>query len=528
MAYANLSEAVKSSAFETLSPEAKQHVFDTYSAKDEAYQALSPEAKAHVQQTYLGKAAEPVGEKTPAGAQPSPGMTPVTETGGGAALMAPTSRRRDVPVSEQIFGHDPQKMKLSSMGDYAKTIGTSAAIGGGIGLGAGLLSGPGALATGAAGVVLGAAGGLAEQVAKDLGYGKGVQVLAGAAAGSKLPTDAISTAYKSVLGSSVENFIAKKMAYKVGASTGIPGAGYAAQGMVGRAKEFITGGAKVDAEAGAKAFGQMEHINPATGEVTPITSTALHGEAGQMVNQRKVTEELAAAHPDAVVPGKPVSHGLYEQAKQSYDAIGKHGVNFLDSSEFRALTEGIPAQETKFGDLFRNAKGQPVVGQDVVENLKNATSKMSYQDAEKVREAFNKYLVSTTGKPSEKLAREAYTNEALAEAKDALPGLFEKGSKGASEIKAQLWNLSKVPEGMKQFNQEMQAYLTNATVKDAKAMWHEIGPEVQKRFNIPPEKYDIITEIMNGAQTPKELSQVRRLLMKLTIPVVAGPSQEQQ
>ena len=59
MAYANLSEAVKSSAFETLSPEAKQHVFDTYSAKDEAYQGLSAEAKAHVQETYLGN----VGEK---------------------------------------------------------------------------------------------------------------------------------------------------------------------------------------------------------------------------------------------------------------------------------------------------------------------------------------------------------------------------------------------------------------------------------------------------------------------------------
>ena len=525
MAYANLSEAVKSSAFETLSPEAKQVVFDKYSKDDIAYNGLSAEAKLHVQETYVGKTPEPVGEATPAGTQPSVGITPVTETGGGAALMAPTSRRKNIPVAEQTFGHDPQAMKLSSMGEYAKTIGTSAAVGGGIGLGFGFLSGPGALATGAAGIALGAAGGLAEQVAKDLGYGKGTQVLAGMAAGAKLPTEAISTGYKAVLGSSVENFIAKKLAYKVGQSTGIPGAGYAAQGMVGKAKQALFP-TKVDSEAAGKVFGQMDHINPITGEITPVTAEAAAGKVGQTVNMSKATEELSVAHPDAVVPGKPVSHGLYEQAKQSYDSIAKQGQTFLDSSEFRTLTKGIPAEETKFGDLFVNAKGQSVTGQDVIENLKNATTKMSWQDAEKVREAFNKYLVSTTGKATEKTAREAFTKESIATAKDSLPGLFSTNN--GKELKNQLWNLSKVPLGMKAFNQELLAYLEKAPVKDAQRLWNDVGPELQKRFGISAEKYATMTDIMNGAQTPKELSQVRRLLMKLTIPVVAGPDEEQQ
>ena len=151
---------------------------------------------------------------------------------------------------------------------------------------------------------------------------------------------------------------------------------------------------------------------------------------------------------------------------------------------------------------------------------------MSWQDAEKVRTAFNEYLTSTTGKASEKMARDAYSKEALAIAKDELPGLFEKGAGGAKEIKAHLWNLSKVPEGMKQFNQEMLSYLNNATVKDAKAMWHEIGPEVQKRFNIPAEKYDAMTSVMNTAEAAKQINQFRRLLMKTSIPVVAAPSDE--
>ena len=525
MGYANLSEAVKSSAFETLSPEAKQHVFDTYSAKDEAYQGLSAEAKAHVQETYLGKTPEPTGEATPAGTQPSVGMTPVTDTGGGAALMAPKSRRKDVPVSEQTFGQDPSKVNKVKLDEYKNNIIKSAGIGAAIGTGIGAFTGPGALATGTAGLVLGAASGLAETVAKDLGYGKGTQVLAGIAAGAKLPTDVISTGYKSILGSSVENFIAKKMAYKAGQATGVPGAGYAAQNMLGKAKQALFP-TKVDTEAAGKAFGQMDHINPVTGEITPVTAEAAAGKVGQTVNQSKVAEELSAAHPDAVVPGKPVSHGLYEQAKQSYDGIAKQGQTFLDSSEFRTLTEGIPAQETKFAELFQNAKGQAVTGQDVIENLKNATTKMSWQEAEKVREAFNKYLVSTTGKATEKTAREAFTKESIATAKDSLPGLFATNS--GKEIKNQLWNLSKVPDGMKAFNQELLAYLDKAPVKDAQRLWSDVGPELQKRFNISAEKYATMTDIMNGAQTPKELSQVRRLLMKLTIPVVAGPDQEQQ
>ena len=520
MGYANLSEAVKSSAFETLSPEAKQHVFDTYSAKDEAYQSLSPEAKAHVQQTYLGKAPEPVGEKTPAGTQPSPGMTPVTETGGGAALMAPTSRRRDVPVAEQTFGQDPSKMNKVPTQEYKENVLKSAGIGAAVGAGIGAFTGPGALATGAAGLVLGAASGLAETVAKDLGYGKGVQVLAGTAAGAKLPTDAISNGYKAILGSSVENFIAKKLAFKAGAATGLPGGGYAAQNMVGRAKEALFP-ARVDSEAAQKAFGQMEHINPATGEVTPVIAEAAAGKSGQTVNLTKATEELAAAHPDAVVPGKTVSHGLYEQAKQSYDKVNKAGQSFLESPEFKALTGGNPAQETKFGSLFVNEKGQALVGQDVIENLKNASTKMSYQDAEKVREAFNKFIPGGT----EKIARQAFEKESIAIAKDSLPGSF--AANNGKEIKAQLWNLSKVPDGMKAFNQELLAYLEKAPVKDAQKLWNDVGPELQKRFGISPEKYATMTDIMNGAQTPKELSQVRRLLMKVTIPTVATPDQQQ-
>lgn len=56
MAYNSLSEALRSPNFAGLSSEAKQYVFDKYSASDEAYNAMSEDAKTYVKEKYLGTA----------------------------------------------------------------------------------------------------------------------------------------------------------------------------------------------------------------------------------------------------------------------------------------------------------------------------------------------------------------------------------------------------------------------------------------------------------------------------------------
>lgn len=67
MAFNSLSEALRSPDFSGLSSEAKQYVFDKYSANDTAFNSLSEDAKAHVKEKYLGsvtKAEPKIGRKT--------------------------------------------------------------------------------------------------------------------------------------------------------------------------------------------------------------------------------------------------------------------------------------------------------------------------------------------------------------------------------------------------------------------------------------------------------------------------------
>jgi len=538
MGFDTLADVVKSTVFENLSPEAKQLAFDKYSAKDQSFQSLSPEAQQLAREKYVGVAE---GGKTPAGTQRSEGMTPVTETEGGAALMAPTSRRKEVPVAEQTFGQDPARVGSVKASEYVKNIAEGAGAGAVVGGAIGAFTGPGMIATGFTGAVLGAASGLAESVAKDLGYGKGTQLLAGTVAGFGTPAGT-SQQLKGLLGNTVESFIAKQVAGKLAYSaTGIPGSGVATKGLIGKAGQFIKESRGVDTKAAQKALGEVEQINPVTGEVEKVLVEPKTAGVAQTTNRDAAAQELADLHPDVAVTGdKPISHSLYENAKQAYDTVGfpkrggLGGDNFLSSPQFKDLAEGIPAQETKFGQLFQNEKGQALVGEDVINNLNNATAKMSYKDAEKVKKAFNEYLIEQgqfkviNGKKVgvEEVARKAYEKEAIAKAQDMLPGML-LGNDGKA-INDQLWNLSKVPNGNKVFKEELLHYLDNTNVKNAKMLWNDIGPNVKKRFNMSDKQYTDFTDVINGAQTAKELSNARRILMRVTVPIVSAPSQEEE
>ena len=168
MAYASLSEAVKSSAFETLSPEAKQVVFDKYSKDDSAYNGLSTEAKQHVQDTYLGKKEAP----------------------------KPVEKPMYDKATEVAFGEGP----AAHMGtlERVKRIGEAGAITAGVGGAVGWLGGPAGAATGAAvGFTAGALGEVYEQATSNLGGGRLLQVVGGLVASA--PAEAVSKAIPSMI-----------------------------------------------------------------------------------------------------------------------------------------------------------------------------------------------------------------------------------------------------------------------------------------------------------------------------------------
>ena len=126
--------------------------------------------------SHLGKS-EPKTEVTVEGApadipkadyKSATGLTTPQVTEGGAAFLAPTSLRKEVPVAKQTFGFDPSRINKVPLSEYGSNIARGAATGGAIGGVIGGLTGPGALATATGGAIMGAASGLAESVAKDL------------------------------------------------------------------------------------------------------------------------------------------------------------------------------------------------------------------------------------------------------------------------------------------------------------------------------------------------------------------------
>ena len=187
MAERTLSEVLKDPKFQTLSPEAKAHVFDKYSASDKAYNALSDDAKNHVQEKYLGTA--PKGEVT----------TPTTLTPDPERMSPERASGKNVQSAsvdgtlEMFFGKGPQAGM--DLGTRIERIGEAGlggmAIGGGTGAVLGLIGGPGAPVTVPAGTAVGATiggfggvlGEIGEQIAAEYGAGRGTQLLTGLVAG---------------------------------------------------------------------------------------------------------------------------------------------------------------------------------------------------------------------------------------------------------------------------------------------------------------------------------------------------------
>ena len=233
MAYANLSEAVKSSAFETLSPEAKQHVFDTYSAKDEAYQGLSAEAKAHVQETYLGKAPEPTEEK---------GMV-------GKTVDYLTENR----PSEHL---DISKIALEAGKSGLIPLAVGA-------MGAPLTGGTSMLAGGAAAIPFAVAGG-AEEIARQMGTSRLTQFATGVTGGGLAEAATTGIANATIqAGKTLQGILTGNTSKLF-------------QGLKGFAKESEEAVAKRAATAQAKTFGTPEK---------DFTSGTITGEAAAKTQQ---------------------------------------------------------------------------------------------------------------------------------------------------------------------------------------------------------------------------------------------------
>jgi len=449
---------------------------------------------------HLGKS-EPKAEVSVEGApaeipktdyKPAVGLTTPEVTEGGAALLAPTSKRKQVPIEKETFGFDPSRMGKVSGSEYLQNIRRGALTGGAIGGVVGGFTGPGVLATAGGGAVMGGLSGLAESVAKDLGYGPGTQALAGLAAGMPAPVK------------STTDFLAKsKLAQKAFdmaenvAYTMIPGVA----GKLAKVSKFIP---KSEPRLAGRDVETALGVEPKTAGVKVATDPS--SETYQF------RQQLQAEHgPDATVSS------LYEKAKTGYnEALAKSTPEQLQA-ELDKISQSLPKESRASSmdaikKVFVNENNNPYSGEKVIENLKSPEFKsLTKPEKEVVYKALNDFIPGGY----ERIARNAAEKEFVATAKDTLPELFK--GKDYRTINAQMGNFAKDEVGQKVFKQELGYYLKGLPVEQGKTLWNNIGETVNKTIIKDPSEFRKVTDLINNAKTPKELSRAANLIIKATI-----------
>ena len=524
MAYANLSEALKSSAFETLSPEAKQHVFDKYSANDEAYKSLSAEAQTHVKEKYLGKAEAP---KAPEKGMIDKGTEAVFGEGPAASM----------PVMERI----------KRVGEAGVTgMGVGGAIGGGVGA---LAGGVGAVPGAATGAIVGGVGGalgeIAEQATSALGGGRLLQVVSGLTASA--PAEAFSKSIPAIM----KNLAPSKVKYFLsGMESPETAAQKAATLAAGQEKQFGTktpgyvagqdlGTNAADTQARLQKeykFGEPRAYAPSgvTTEEAVKPSTALStGKEDFTVpsapkRAQGYTEKLepvgvreAKVDPKTGQPQK-VSEVL---RNEMYQEVGNVTVKnpsqrFSASPEFKTLSskldslkqQGVITQADKnhltnilksdqgtldsqqnYGRtvdrLIRSYAGKPnQTGQGALSNeAKNAVRN-------ELRDTFSSWTEKRGFGKIEKDYRASFTQEKIAEAKDYIPRMLSEydGKPEATQFARQMVN--ELPEAKELIKKDLKTYFANLDPKDI--------PSNLKRID----KLLVNTDIFK----PEELSYLRQ------------------
>ena len=435
--------------------------------------------------------------ETPKEKSSIPGLTTPVETAGGAALMMPTSKRKAVDPSIDPFGLQKEKMGQVPLSEYGSNIRGGALAGGVTGGIIGAITGPGALVTATGGAVMGGLSGLAESVTKDLGYGSGVQTLAGLAAGMPAPVKG------------TVDFLARSKL----ASSVFQRAEDAALSMIPKYKAIKAIGSLFGKEAPSISGKEAEKALGVTASTKGAT----------IENRTAFQEQLESSF------GKgTTTKDLYESSKTAYDDV----LNTLPKEQlvnkFNNMASEFPkasrdASMEKIRKVFTDEKGNPLSGQEVVNNLQAQSDKfqaLTKKEQDVVREQVNKLLIENNhyklvnGEKVglEQVARNAKEKEFVAEAKDMLPTWFQNNS--ISSINNKISNFGKDDISRKVFKEEFAYYLKGQDPKKAQRLWANVGPNIKKYIIQDPAEFEKIQNVINMVETPKDLSRAANVIIK--------------
>jgi hypothetical protein len=384
--------------------------------------------------------------------------------------------------TKEITTRDPSKAgKMTSKEMLEKALSgaqTGALIGGGVGL----LGGPaGAIGGAGMGGAAGFVGGGLSAIAQQLGYGEKTQQLADMVGAGVVPAQ-----------TGIKLIAESKLAQQAGGMLDTAAqAIFHKYGAIRKISSLLPE-AKISGKAAETALGEKAITAGATTEARDAFKAELQAIHGEGANVNSLYEKAKGAYDEALGKATP------EQLKAEFEKIGQ------------ALPEGSrKASMNKIQKFFMDEKGNPLSGNDVINNIKSDEFKaLSKLEQEQVRKAVNDFIPGR----AEEVARKAAEKEFVAIAKDTLPELFK--SNNYSVINKQMANFAKDEAGQKVFKQELAYYLKGRSVEQAKTLWSNIAPNVKQTIIKDPVQFQKISDVINNAKTGKDVSRAASLLMK--------------
>lgn len=156
----------------------------------------------------------------------------------------------------------------------------------------------------------------------------------------------------------------------------------------------------------------------------------------------------------------------------------------VDPQELKIISKVIGSQKSplnaeKFKTTLLNLAQQSETTGYKVYNLDKTAQKL-------LTTAMDDYFTANTGKPLYKILKEVEEDKYVAQARDSLPVLIQKGFKG-EEVDQALTNLSKSKQGVEDFRKGLATYLKVIPEKDLVSEFNRLEPVIRKSKVMPLE-----------------------------------------
>lgn len=234
--------------------------------------------------------------------------------------------------------------------------------------------------------------------------------------------------------------------------------------------------------------------------VKPGTSTDVFTRGNEEAQRRFLTQNNIP-----FTQAETADNAVRNFVKTNIDDLYKQGKGFVDSPQYtqlrldlaQSVKDGLvdpqelkiiskvigsqtsPLNADKFKTTLLNLAQQSETTGYKVYNLDKTAQKL-------LTNAMDEYFTANTGKPLYGLLKKVEESKYVAQARDSLPVLIQKGFKG-EEVDQALTNLSKSKQGVEDFRKGLATYLKVIPEKDLVAEFNRLEPVIRKSKVMPLE-----------------------------------------